>query len=192
METLNGVAKWMESSNGVWSCAAAIIFVVSSIWSWRLGLAKLKGVHKLPIVRATVGTTWKAIALITFTVLFDRGVSRQAAIARHDASQSEITGDSIGNKHSGRAANDAGGKANESSIVVRDEAVAPAAHVVAKPIIVSGKASHNNQSFSQFKPAEIEGYVRCKACNQLGSFIQVGRRWQFIEADLAPEPIFMK
>lgn len=184
METLQAGFNWVDSSNGVLSGIVAIGIIAGWVWSWRLGLAKLRGVHKLPIVRATVGTTWKIAAVAIFAIALDRWIAREAAIGRHDP---------VAENPQSAAKGDDGDKAvKESPNVARDDAVDPAAHYVAKPIIVSGKASHNNQSFSQFKPAEIEGYVRCKTCNQLGSFVQVGRRWQFIEAELAPEPIFMK
>jgi hypothetical protein len=179
----SGVAAWV-------SVLLAVVAIKAVVEWGKAKAASLRGVHKLPVVRATVWTAWQAAIVIGMGIGADRYFNRRAALAEHklpDVSLQPRDAEPLANEHAEQKGPGGGGEADPSEVVRGQDNPAP--RVAAKPIIRDGKISHRNQAFSEFEPdPNHPGYLRCKRCKQSGQYQQVNGDWQFVEVEFAPEP----
>ena len=149
-----------------WLCG---LLAVSGAASFQAIKLRIIGWHKAPIVRAALGAVWKATPVAVVVIATQAGINALKVNAIHG-----------------------GRPAGEVAEAGRERDADEKRHSVAKPVIggvvVNGKTSHDGAPISSFHAAEIEGFIRCDKCNQLGYFETRGGKQVFVEAELAPEP----
>ena len=190
VSALNWIVETCNATNGVAAWAVVVGSTFAWLWTRRVWLRQ-QIVDRRDALKSAARTASKAAVVAGVAIFLDRGISRRAVVTSHQALTDAV--------HLGGEPADSEPllaehppSADEQSDQEPVPDAGPPRHTVAKPTIIQGKVSHQRQPFTQFVEAhDLPGYWRCKICNQLGSW-QKGSQgnWQFVEAQLAPGPIY--
>ena len=173
------LGEWIKVTRPVLTLVASVIVIASFVSAKRAWLAKVRGVHRLPCVRATIRTVWKG-GLCAVATLFVQAAVQYFQVAANV----EQGADRIDDKH------DEGGD-GQGAQALADEAE--------KPMVIRGQdvpvgVSHVLVSHSDLPLKEFDWIVnniyRCRTCARYFKFVDAGDSVQAValRAEEIPHP----